>query len=393
MLLQIEFFIIGFFVFTPLFYFKSFLLKLPVLIYGYPIWVMSGLYLGLPADRIVANVGMDYYFDFISIGFFSALGSYIAFIITIWSIRKNEFIFFRVPFSFALRLICLALYFLLLFIAYPGVMGLSEGRFGSGGSLVIVLFAITSLSRDFKYKVDFINTLLFILVLFMLSQGERVDFILALAALFMINKKESKFSIIRLVFVVVIFLFVGVYGGLSRHGVEITFETLLLSVSFAMTNFGTAIDVVHVYLSSVWYFYNKPLDYMPLVNLISSYIPFSPMGGASSEFNFTLVNQKYITNVGGGLFYSVGMMTIGPAGVVLFGFLYGYLFKRLFLLKSYWSMIFIAFFVQQFRIQWYGANYFGNVFLILSCLGFILFFLKKQKLIKPRGSLTPGKGN
>ncbi|MBA6353580.1 hypothetical protein [Colwellia sp. BRX9-1] len=393
MLLQVVFFAIGLAVFAPLFFFKSFLLRLPILIYAYPIWIMAGLYLGLPATRIIGNVGMSYYSDYIRIGFYSSLGSYIAFIIMIWNIRNNEFTFFRVPFSFLLRTICLFLFILSLFVAYPGAFGFTEGRFGSAGSLVIVLFALTTLSRNFKYKVDAINIIMFIIILFMLSKGERVDFILALLALFMINKKQTVFSITRLVFVVTIFMFVGVYGGLSRAGGDITFEKLLLSVSFAITNFGTAVDVVHVYLSSVWFFYNKPLDLMPLVNLILSYIPMSPMGGASSEFNFSLVTKKHIHNVGGGLFYSVGMMVSGPIGVIILGFLYGYLFKKLFLLKSYFSVVFIAFFVQQFRIQWYGANYFGNVLFVLFSIGVCLVIFKKYKIIKPRKSSIKLKGD
>ncbi|MBA6384456.1 hypothetical protein H4J45_15690 [Colwellia sp. BRX10-6] len=378
MLLQVLFFIIGFAIFLPILFFKSFLLRLSILIYAYPIWVLTGLYLGIPATRIISNVGMNFYSGYIGIGFYAALGSYIAFLLAIWSIRKNEFNFVRIPFPFPLRLLCLLMFILSLFIAYPGVWGLSDGRFGAGGSLVIILFSLTSLARKNTFKIDYINIVMFILILFMLANGERVDFILALSALFMINKKQTQFSTTRLVGVVVVFLFVGVYGGLSRAGGDITFEQLLLSVSFAITNFGTAVDVVHVYMSSVWYFYTKSADIMPFVNLLASYIPLSPLGGAGSEFNFSWALRKHIDNVGGGLFYSVGMMMAGPAGVVVFGYVYGYLFKKLFLLKSYFSVVFIAFFVQQFRIQWYGATYFGTVLFILVFMGVFLYFLKKK---------------
>ncbi|AOM01029.1 hypothetical protein BFX80_06580 [Cobetia marina] len=79
------------------------------------------------------------------------------------------------------------------------------------------------------------------------------------------------------------------------------------------------------------------------------------------------------------MFYTAFMLAAGPILTVVSGYIYGYLLKKMFLLKTKYGIVFIMFFIMQLRLQWYGPNYFGSI--VLFSIIFVVFI----KLLKNIG--------
>lgn len=381
----VQFYLIGFFLFLPIFSFKSIFLKICLIIYAYPLWILAGLYVGIPASRIVQSVGLPHYEQYLGAGFFIALIGYLSYLVALYPIAKQKFTLLKFPLSFMGRLLVFGLLISFTMIAYPNAMGVGDTRFGSLGSLVVIFVSIIIVSENNRKSKSILYYLLLFFLFFMVTRGERVDFILGVIALLILDEKNKAINLYKVIPAVTIIFILGVFAGLNRSGINITFMELITLASFSLVNFGTAVDVVHVYMSSIWYFYEVGISHLPLINLVSSYIPFSPWSGASHEFNFSMLIRDDINNVGGGNFYLVGVLAGGIIGVMIFGFLLGWITKKLFTLKyKYSSFIFIAFFIMQFRIQWYGATYFGSVLFCCTLLFLFLHYLNKKCVIKKK---------
>ncbi len=378
---EITFWVFGLVIFSPLFFFKSAFVKLTLAIYAYPIWVMFGLWVGIPATRVIRNVGIDFYDAQLGSACFYSLLSYCLFVCSLRKLRDRDYSFHRIPLTVGQRVFFLVMLILVLPVAYPAAWGVGSDRFGSFGSLVVVFFAVIVCSKSNSSKFDVLLSLVAALIMFMVFHGERVDFILMFAAIYIIAKGTSFVSLYKLAILVSFFLVIGIYGGINRAGGALDVTELFSIVSFAITNFGTAVDVVHVYLSSSWYYENISSDFRPIINVISSYLPLLPKSGAGSDYNFVWILREYIDNVGGGTFYTASMMAAGGFGVVISGYVYGVLFRFLFRQELYYSPVFIAFFVMQFRLQWYGLTYFGNVIFSMTILWAVLYVIRKQGLV------------
>lgn len=366
--------------FLSIFLFKSRLIQLALLFFIYPILIVSILANGFYPTRIISNVGDAYYHDLYEIGFYIQVMSYTFFVLALFSLRKRTFSIIALPMKDNIRIFFLIFLFLVYPIAYPAIFGLGDSRFGSGGSLVILFNAVILLSRG--SKLNLIDYLAFLINAFAFISGERADIILFLFLTLMLQYKdgyilERKLSSVK-IFTILIFIYLfGTVSGVVRSGEDIQILTILNNI----LNQGTAVDVVHVFLSSLWYFNKLGNDLSPIINIISSFIPFTPTGGASSSLNVTEILRSEIYNVGGGLFYSSGVLALGYFGAPLVAYLYGRVIKFFFLSRGYYSLIFIAIFIQQLRIQWYGINYLGNVIsfgLIIILLIHLLLNLKKS---------------
>ncbi|EOX3377428.1 hypothetical protein ACPFUL_002139 [Vibrio cholerae] len=373
-----SFFLFGVILFAPLFLFRCGFIKITILIYAYPIWIISGLWLDLPATRIISAVGYGYYYKEIGVAFLSSLLSYILFISSIYSIREKSFQFDSLKLSLLQKYIISIFFILFLIVAYPKAFFLSEQRFGLLGGVNVILISLLLISlRNSKLSAVFI----FLIYLYMIIRGERVDFVLGLVALYFFYRKSSNIALIKLSVMLIILLCLGVFSGLKRSGVEFSFNDVISLTVNSITNFGTAIDVIHVYLSSVWYFEYIGSDIRPILNIFFSYIPVSSLRGAGSEFNYVWILREYIFNVGGGIFYSASMIWLGPIGVVFSGFIYGSIVKYLFLRNGINRIVFVAFFIMQFRIQWYGLTYFGSALFVMALFYFLWLFLLNGKII------------
>jgi MFS family permease len=371
---ELYFWVFGFLIFSPLLLFKSFFLKMTILAYAYPIWLMSAYSLGLPVSRIMAVYGDKYYSMYYTEVFIIAMLSYVAFIGAIWNIRKKEYKFYIVRLPFVVRLLLLIFFVVFVVVAYPKVFGLSNHRFGSMGGVVIVLASVFIMTSSKSKDQKFLSLLFMSLIFFIVLNGERVDFILMLMTTYIFYKRESIVNLKIFGVIAFIGLLLAVVSGFLRSGQNLDLISILIVLPHILTNFGTAVDVIHVYMSSVWYYHNVGITVDPILNIFFSYIPLFGDRGVSSDLNFSKVLIPYIKNLGGGLFYSVGMMSMGAIGVILSGLLYGYLFKKLFISKGIYSLLFIAFFILQFRLQWYGFTYYSTPIILLTI---IIFIIKK----------------
>lgn|GEM_PF-6625085 len=370
--------------FYPIFLFNSAFIKVTIFIYAYPVWLLSGLWLGIPSTRIIERVGMPYYSEYIDTGFIWAMVSYIAFLAAISNLRKKEISFDVLIIPPLFRLFLLGIFILFLFLAYPSAMGVGTIRFGSFGSLVVSLLTLLIVTGKNRNKFDYLNLTLGFVLIFIILRGERVDFILGLLTLYLVFKGTSYISLKKMFLSFFVLLLLGTVGGAIRAGESLSVENILTVLWYSVVNFGTAIDVVHVYMSAVWYFHEEPLTLKPVINVIASFIPLSSIGGVSSEYNIVWILREKITNVGGGLFYSVGAMSFGLLGAALSGYIYGMFFKFLFSLKGFYVSFFLAFFIMQFRLQWYGATYFGKVFFVLFILGSVFYVIRKAGFLKDK---------
>lgn len=371
-------------IFSPLLLFRCGFIKVTILIFAYPVWIISGLWLGMPVTRIISSVGYNYYYSELSGGFLSALGAYIAFLLAIFPLRKELYSFDGFSISIIQKYIISIMLLAFLCIAYPKAFFLGDSRFGSMGGVNVILFAFLMITMEQKKK-DILVYFALLLYMYMIIRGERVDFILGLIAFYFFYRKSSKIALGKLAIIFSALLFLGVYSGLNRAGGDVTISDILNVALSSITNFGTAIDVIHVFLSSIWYYENIGSDIRPVLNVLFSYIPLAPMRGAGAEYNYVWILREYIFNVGGGLFYSAPMMLCGLIGVVVSGFLYGCFFKYFYRRDGLFKVAFVVFFIMQFRIQWYGLTYFGSALIFMFLMYAFFLFLLKTNLIRIKG--------
>ncbi|MBR9754210.1 MAG: hypothetical protein GYB56_05575 [Gammaproteobacteria bacterium] len=359
--------------------YKNSFLRICILIYAYPIWIMYGLMLGDEPTRIISATGYYYYSDYLDEAVLTAIASFIFFLIPLWKIRKSEYSFPCIRVSKATNVLFFLLFIFSICAAYPSVFYLSDSRFGSMGSLVVIFFAAWIITVGNKSeaigKLQYMVS--FAVVVFAIVRGERVDFILMLCLMLFFYFKTSRISLLYLSAPLIAIFSLGMYGGLSRGGDILTLSSLIEEIVINISRLGTAVDVVHVYLSSIWYVNKIGYTFDPLINIAMSIFPSNRFGGASSEYNYVWVLRRYINNVGGGMFYTAFMLAAGPLLTIISGYIYGYCLKKLFLLDAKYGIIFIMFFIMQLRLQWYGPNYFGSIILFSTIFIILIKILKK----------------
>ncbi|EJV0274994.1 hypothetical protein N5212_000307 [Vibrio parahaemolyticus] len=368
--------------FTSAIIFKSRMIQLVLIFLAYPIFITALLLIGIEPKRIISNVGDFYYSDLYLEAFYFQVLCYLTFFMAIFTLRKSEFNVPRLSLGQDIRLTLLGMLFLFYPIAYPAIFGLGDGRFGSGGSVLIVINSLLLITR--KNRIDIADVGMLSINLFAFISGERADTILVLFLYFILKPddgriKERNISNYSFMLGGVFIAVLAMMSGMLRAG-----ESLNLSVH-SIFNYlisqGTAVDVAHVYFSSFWYVDKYGVDLRPLINIVSSFLPMFSWGGASSDFNVTEILRNHIPNVGGGLFYSAFYLSLGWVGLCLV-FVYGYLLKLFYRNDSIFNFLFIALFIQQLRIQWYGINYLGNVISLGLIIIFFLVLLKMTFLNK-----------
>ncbi|KTF13167.1 hypothetical protein [Pseudoalteromonas sp. H103] len=364
--------------------FKSRLIQLILIFFAYPIFVVGILTLGGESSRIVAAIGDSYYVEFYFKAFIYQVITYSFFFFVLFSVRKYKFDVNILKLDSKIRLFLLILLFVLYPIAYPGVFGLSESRFGSGGSLLIVINSLLLMSR-LNYR-NFIDVSMVSINLFAFFMGERADIIILLLLVFILKSNkgrvsERNISNLKFLFGIVVISMAGLLSGVSRAGNGIDIDIQKIITYFISQ--GTAVDVIHVYLSSFWYVDNFGYSIDPILNIIFSFIPLNSIGGASSNYNVTEILRTYIPNVGGGLFYSAFYLSGGVFSMAIFSSIFSFFIKYIFYKESLFNFLFIALLIQQLRIQWYGINYLGNV---ISIGLIVIFFIYLINIINKKRS-------
>ncbi len=372
--------------FLPITFYKSNLMKLFLVIYAYPIFIIFIMCFNYDVGRIIKQIGLNYYNkqDMIT-SIIPLVISYIFILIISLSYRKTIFSLKTISLGIPVRCILFFLFLLISFIAYPKAMGISDTIrynliFGSWGCVFNVLSIFILFSKSKKY--DVINILTYTILIICFLSGERADTIITIILLFLLKKDsngnitERKINIIKLFLILISFSILASIIGAARSNIQI--QDISLFITKSLLSVGTVVDVIHVYLSSIWYVEHNGNSFTPLFNIIKSFIPLAGGGGVSSEENITWFLNNYIHNVGGGLFYSPFYIAFSSYGVILFNIIYFLFFTFTFKNKnSYIKYIFIVFYIMQCRIQWYGITYFFTSFKLTLLFLIIIYFLKK----------------
>lgn len=368
------------------FFFKSTLLKLVLVVFWYPLVPMYLFCLGVPVGGSLEVIGRQYHQSHCDTAFILALGGYYLFIWILWSIRKYEIVIKRLKLNEEVRLILVFLVGVISIIAYPRAFGMGGARWGLIPGPWPVFFIVFNVLLLLSHKSIRSGSSIFQLIIVLLSilGGERANSVLLLGVLFIIesttNKeylKERRFKKSWLVGGFLLFI-MATAAGYTRGGMELNIMLILHNV-FAQH---TATDVIHVYFSSFDYIEHHRINLLPLINEVMSLIPLSPLGGAGHEFNFTEILRANIYNYGGGLFYTEGVLFMGKAGVLIYSFIYGVFIKWVFTSRTQLGAILILLMVtQQLRIQWYGLVYaYSPILFTVLIVG--LFNMLKYKPIQ-----------
>lgn len=370
------YFIISLLLILSLLFFKSRLIQLILIFMLYPILTLATINITGATSRIVAAVGESYYSEHLSHAFYCQVIFYFFMFIALLSVRKSVFSCERLPVDNAIRWIFLFALLICFPIAYPAIFGLGQGRFGSGGSLILIFNALIILSR--KQEISLVDYIAIGINLFALVSGERADTILTLFLYYILIFKdgmivERNIGNAKLFIILFFILIIGLLSGINRVGGELTMEYFY----YYLFNQGTVVDVIHVYMSSFWYVDKIGYNLWPVVNFIFSFIPFTAYGGASSPYNVTYLLRDFIPNVGGGLFYTAGYVVYGIMGGSIFSLFYGLFLKFTFHGNKVLNLIFISLFLQQLRLQWYGLTYMGNVVTFGILIASIIYLTQK----------------
>lgn len=367
------FYIFGIALFSPVFIFKSVFHRVTLIIMSYPIWILSGLYLGFKPIRIVAELGFYFYESYIDSAFYTAIFGYFIFLFIIKDLKKEQVYLSSLSVSYDFQYILLPLFIISACVAYPRAFFVGDNRFGALGGLFLIMYALIFLIKN--NRICFFYYISYFICIFLFTRGERVDILLMLLLPFIYPTSRLYKLIPLLIFVFIL----GTYSGISRLGISISIEELCTLLTSSITNYGTAVDVVHVYLSSVGYFYDVGSSFKPFLNIVSSFVPGTELSGASSTYNIAIFLRDYIDNLGGGLFYSSGFIAFGSLGAISFFVLYGYLYR--YLCKYSPGFIFLVFWLMQFRIQWYGMTYYSMPLLVSVFIFLMIKQLSKNSRI------------
>ena len=381
------------------FNFKDYTYKLLILIFLYPIVLITLIYYGLNPERIFVyynNIYKEYFQD----AKYMAYLGFTFFILTIWS-KKDKFIYLsKIHLSPSLRIILFAFLFLTAFVSYPSAFRISNNgqRFnllpGFNWQVLYLAFNVFFL-LSIKKKFTFLNICYLLLILILNIGGERVESILCFFVFFFVINSENDKSAIHTIntnkynnfiqkykfYLLLIFIFIlgaiGEYLRRKTSGNLIGFFTELIEKLFAQE---TAVDVVHIYFSAFKYIDNKGNSFYPIINELVSFIPTFKYGGPDSSYNFTVILDKYIINFGGGLFYTEGLLIFGYVGVIIYSVLYGFILNFLTWKKNlYFSSILLLFIILSLRLQWYGLIYFHTTMVLLLIFSFLFKLLPKKK--------------
>lgn len=358
-----------------LFIFKSRLIQFLLLIYIYPILITLNIYFTNNTSRIIKNTGNIFYEKYFEEALYLQLIGYLIILLVLFKNRKKIFFVKRIYLKNNIRLLLSFLLIIAYLLAYPSIFLLSDNRFGVGGSLIIVFNTLLLLSKEDKIKTA---DIIFLLVnFFAFLSGERADTISIMLIYFILKSKdniiyERKINTLVIIGAFSTVILLAMIAGINRMGGTPSFDYMLNQVS----NQGTAIDVTHVYYSAIWYYHNIGTSISPIINFLFSFIPFNSYGGATSIYNLTIILREHINNVGGGLFYSLGIIVGGPIGMMVLIYIYSKVINFGFSHYNLLKTLFIALCIQQFRLQWYGLNYMGNIITLIILLSAFYLLLK-----------------
>ena len=340
--------------------------------------VMYLLHLKVPMYGVISIVGLKYYEPLIPYGLTGTLIAYFIVALGLLKYRKIECSFSTVRIDEASRVILVMAAIVIAALAWPRVFMVSNRRFNaipgmSWGAIYSVLSILLLLTHvSFRYLSSILHICLLV---FIMGRGERADQLMVLGMYIVFVgseiRKERTVNIKLIIGGLVLFLCMTAIGAIRVVGIDNFIKHFDHYLSIAFYSQQTAQDVTHVYLTSVWHYFNKPLFLEAFLNTPSSIIPGIPTGGTSSEYNYIQHLREFIPSAGGGLFYSEGAMNFGVFGVAIYSIMFLLLLRYTIQGKSLLSgVLLLSIFTLIFRAHWYGLLFlvkpvFYSYFLIL----------------------------
>lgn len=358
-----------------IFRFKSVILKLILLISLYPLLQLFIFLNDIPLSGIIDFNSYLFSEKAVHLAFNSYLaGEYIFFII-LWPLR-NEIYSYK-PIN-----IGSGMHFTLLILFIISSYSVFQIRSESGGTASLYLVFSTLLIFCKKGGVRNVYTLLQLaFLIFVIMMGERVDSIMAIVLLIVLDKdgeeiiekynKKFLYSSLLLLFVV------SIISAFIRSSMEYDLNSLARSFYSQQT----VADVLFVYLCGAEYYVSHGFAPEVLNNLFFGYLPGEYRSVTSSFYYGRFLINNFADNPGGGLFFTEGLLAFGPFGVPIYLSLLAITLKFLFKSKNRISvLVFILFFIMICRIMWYGLVYtYTPIVLLVICYVLIISVKSPRK--------------
>lgn len=369
--------------------FKSNFVRLHLLLIIYPVFILLIYKSGYILPGIISVAGLAYYSEYISIGFYWLAFSYLLFVSILWAHRHKTIEFNIINIKESSRLIICLGTLISAAIFLPKAFFLSEQRFNllpffAWGGLYNIFSILLILSHTSFKKLS--SVLHLILLLYIMFRGERADHIMVLGTLFLFKgasvKSEIQLSLKNVLTILSVVIITSIIGIARIDGFNNILDDLDYYIGMSLYAQQTGIDVVHVYMSSIWYYFNEKFNPLILLNLPLSIIPGLPGGGTDSVYNYSQFLKTYIPNVNGGLFYSEAILNFGLLGLIIYMLLFALIIRYCLLGNGLtWKIFMIIMYIMSFRFQWYGALFIIKPFIL--GLFFILFLkMYTKKILK-----------
>ena len=334
--------------------FKSLLLQLVILVSLFPLITLLAFINGLYIPGVLSLRVDCFSEDVLRTGVILLAIANTILIAILYPLRHKTYLYS--PFKCTTYSFCILLLILLLsaIISYPRVFGIDIG-IDMSTIYISTNVALFLCKRERNSLCTFFH---FLILLVVLIGGDRVDSIISLVFLCVMGFKDGQIVENikkRYVFIGGILLFsISIFSGLARGRNSLTAFDLFYSLYAQQT----ISDVLYVFLCSISYYYENGVDLSVLYNFLFGLIP-GPFYGVVSPYNYTIfLNNNFLPNPGGGLYFSEGMIAFGPLGVLLYSLIYALCIRKLFVCRDrYFVVLFLVFIVMLCRIQWYGFIY------------------------------------
>lgn len=352
--------------------FKSMLLKIMLIVVWYPLCVLFLYKLEIPLVGIIEVNRNLFSEEAIMLAYNIYLIGTIIIYYLLWSIRKTKFNF--IPFKIGGGTHTILF---LLFVASS--YSLLQIRTAEGGSASFYLAFSTILLYCTKGFKNFFTIAQLLYLMFILSMGERVDSILAIVFILIMNLEDGickeKYNKAVLYIGLGCLFILGIAVAAVRGGGNYGTELLLKSIYAQQT----VTDVLYVYLSGVEYYVTNGTEHSLILNCLLGLFP-GTYYSVTSDYNYTIfLINNFADNPGGGMFFTEGILVFGPLGVIIYCFILGKLVVYLFEGKNpIKQILFILLFVMFCRVVWYGFIYTYKPIIICGLLYFILNVLKSN---------------
>ncbi|MGN8059900.1 hypothetical protein ACTJKN_26720 [Pedobacter sp. 22163] len=330
--------------------------------------------------RGVLNVFYDYFDgETKSFAFYTSCLAYLVTFITLYSIRNKEWRMIRIDIPFKYKMLLPFLYLISAVIGYTRAFNIDVGI--QSGIFAILFSVLILTSKDKKFELTSILHILFLI--FVILSGERVDALLALILHFLIGERNNtrKVSLWKVIPIVIGMFLFAIFIDAQRAGQAFNFPFVVSSLISQQT----AVDVCYVYLTGVDYFIAKGTNSALMFNTVFGALP-GKYGGVLSDYNYSIfLSKNVMTNPGGGLYYTEGLLIAGIPGLIFIVFVWSLFIKFVYKRRTQiFTLIFILIVVMQLRVQWYGVIYIYKILLLIfftSLLRKMLIKIYKKKTL------------